>query len=554
MLVPIYKEKENGINSYIEVHFKGGNINAELQIESEYKKWPNGILHPVNQNAEKYAIEFMFLEYKYWGQNKFMIKDKNLFSKGFAEHDPKIGKPTFLVLNINSKKLDYSSFADDPDDCVEIEIWINPNGDDCNCDGDEYYTGESYFEGNCDDGSSGGGSGGGGSGGSFGYGFGLGTGYGLGNSGGYSGPCGGFPCTSSGGYSGWSPINNNSTTTSPTYSSTVIFLGAILSLETNEKDWLSQNPSVALGIQEFLTESLNDEDPNTLLAYMDIFPPETISAAKASIHASMLNLIEGPYDQEHFESIKSDLPSPLNTNSFDPNFWLHFRISCAFIKLENPDWPNWKVYIHAMKETTHLMLDLAGLVPGWGEIADITNGVIYAIEGDGVNASLSFAAAIPIAGWASTATKLARKTVIALDGSRRSLKWIKDANGIIKFGDRGLLRKVLGLASGDPRIAHHMIPWEHGTKNIVQKAASGTDPFHLNELLNGIPLTSVQHNIGHNVYNQKIGQKLDELWNTAVSNNYNADQCAALVRNLANDIKAWISSHPNESINNIILP
>ncbi|WP_188006828.1 LXG domain-containing protein [Sporosarcina sp. ANT_H38] len=54
-------------------------------------------------------------------------------------------------------------------------------------------------------------------------------------------------------------------------------------------------------------------------------------------------------------------------------------------------------------------LDIAGLVPVFGEAADGVNGVIYAARGDELNAALSFGAMIPVAGWASTGGKLALK-------------------------------------------------------------------------------------------------------------------------------------------------
>ncbi|WP_342559991.1 T7SS effector LXG polymorphic toxin [Psychrobacillus sp. FSL W7-1457] len=55
------------------------------------------------------------------------------------------------------------------------------------------------------------------------------------------------------------------------------------------------------------------------------------------------------------------------------------------------------------------VLDLAGLVPVYGEIADGLNGVIYYARGDKLNASLSFAAMVPFLGWGSTGTKIANK-------------------------------------------------------------------------------------------------------------------------------------------------
>jgi len=54
-------------------------------------------------------------------------------------------------------------------------------------------------------------------------------------------------------------------------------------------------------------------------------------------------------------------------------------------------------------------LDIIGLVPVFGEPADAINGLIYLAQGDNLNAGLSFAAVIPIFGWAATAGKLGVK-------------------------------------------------------------------------------------------------------------------------------------------------
>ncbi|WP_093494585.1 T7SS effector LXG polymorphic toxin [Psychrobacillus psychrodurans] len=47
-------------------------------------------------------------------------------------------------------------------------------------------------------------------------------------------------------------------------------------------------------------------------------------------------------------------------------------------------------------------LDIAGLIPVVGEIADGANGLIYTARGDALNATLSFSAMIPVVGMAST--------------------------------------------------------------------------------------------------------------------------------------------------------
>ncbi|MFG3480512.1 hypothetical protein ACGF3K_35690, partial [Streptomyces sp. NPDC047980] len=53
----------------------------------------------------------------------------------------------------------------------------------------------------------------------------------------------------------------------------------------------------------------------------------------------------------------------------------------------------------------HTVLDVAGLVPGVGEIADLANAGWYGLEGDALNASLSAASAIPFVGWGATGAK-----------------------------------------------------------------------------------------------------------------------------------------------------
>ncbi|WP_161487963.1 hypothetical protein, partial [Paenibacillus glacialis] len=56
-------------------------------------------------------------------------------------------------------------------------------------------------------------------------------------------------------------------------------------------------------------------------------------------------------------------------------------------------------------DITQVVLDVAGLIPGIGEAADLLNAGIYAARGDYANAALSAAAAIPFVGWGATAAK-----------------------------------------------------------------------------------------------------------------------------------------------------
>ena len=62
-------------------------------------------------------------------------------------------------------------------------------------------------------------------------------------------------------------------------------------------------------------------------------------------------------------------------------------------------------------DVVHTGLDIVGLIPGVGEVADGANALIYLAEGDKVNAAISAAAMVPGAGMAATGAKLGKKVV-----------------------------------------------------------------------------------------------------------------------------------------------
>ncbi|WP_285593543.1 DUF6531 domain-containing protein [Actinomycetospora sp. NBRC 106378] len=67
----------------------------------------------------------------------------------------------------------------------------------------------------------------------------------------------------------------------------------------------------------------------------------------------------------------------------------------------------------------HAALDVAGLVPVVGEVADGANAAWYTAEGDYLNAGLSAAAMIPFAGWAATGIKGGIKVADAVEAGAR---------------------------------------------------------------------------------------------------------------------------------------
>jgi len=302
------------------------------------------------------------------------------------------------------------------------------------------------------------------------------------NNGGGGGTSGGNtvilgPCSGDGNYGGGGG-NNEPCLEFNAYYLYQQFLGQGINLTFEQVEWIfenTENHQIALQMLDLLQD--------------DGYSDEAIIATQITLST----LAEGMlYYNTYFNIIHQYVDF---NSTYDPVWAIYFSTKCAIIKAQNPIWPDWKVYWEASREIVHLALDLGGLVPVVGEVCDVVNGVIYTIEGDGVNASLSFAAAIPIAGWFSTGAKFAYK------GTN---KFVVKANNIIDFGNRKYLRKNLGLAVGNPQHAHHIIPWDFRSYSIVQKAAKSNNAFHMNEVLNGIPLPSTNHLTGHNLYSNKI--------------------------------------------------
>lgn len=198
------------------------------------------------------------------------------------------------------------------------------------------------------------------------------------------------------------------------------------------------------------------------------------------------------------------------TNPIDPtSYALDISIRIAIIKKDHPNWSQWRCYLEAHWDLIHFGLDILGMIPVGGEVFDVVNGIIYTVQGDGVNASLSFAGAVPIVGWGATGAKWAMITIALANGKNIKLV-LKNINGIIDFGNRSQLREVLQITSSSLQ-AHHIIPWALGNHKIVQNAAKSRGAFHMNELLNGLPIASWRNQPNHNVYNDLIKSKLDAL-------------------------------------------
>jgi hypothetical protein len=88
------------------------------------------------------------------------------------------------------------------------------------------------------------------------------------------------------------------------------------------------------------------------------------------------------------------------------------------------------------KDWGHTALDVLGMVPAVGNIADGINAAWYAAEGDIKNAGLSAAAAIPGLGLFSGGTKLSLKAADAMSDINKATKTAADAKSKIEKGKK----------------------------------------------------------------------------------------------------------------------
>lgn len=237
-------------------------------------------------------------------------------------------------------------------------------------------------------------------------------------------------------------------------------------------------------------------------------------------------------------------------SSLPPNYYptLGIKIFMRYKALKhlNPGWSKATCMWYASKEFIHIALDGFGLIPVIGEPADLLNGVLYAIDGDGLNATLSIASALPIVGWGSTATKYGIKIVEASNiASKVKLVW-KITSAGVDFGSPSKLRKVLNITSSTLQ-AHHIIPWASRNHRVVQNAALSGHAFHMNEFINGIAVASWRNQPNHNAYNTLIRSKLD-----ALPSNLTPDQAFNHLTNILNQAKQAIINNPNLHLNDII--
>jgi hypothetical protein len=110
-----------------------------------------------------------------------------------------------------------------------------------------------------------------------------------------------------------------------------------------------------------------------------------------------------------------------------------------------------KVVINAVQpknllDGLQLGLDIAGLIPGLGEIADGVNAAIYLARGDKVNAALSLTSMIPFAGYGASAVKFGKRIDTAIDKGKDVIKSAKEVLAPVKGKVTKQVENVKGQA------------------------------------------------------------------------------------------------------------
>lgn len=216
--------------------------------------------------------------------------------------------------------------------------------------------------------------------------------------------------------------------------------------------------------------------------------PSSYANSVASINASqnigLIGWINDDKTSSGVPKVYYNIYGDNGTTIFMDGRWTHTRINYQldmdeyFMYVEeierwvpfdpNPTQANqmniWQAIIDILVENGHSFLDLVGLVPVAGEIADGINALWYLAEGDVTNASLSSLSMVPVFGIASTGVKWTRNAL--------KLKKLTGTAGDVWISPKGL--KYLPRSSGQDRLSH---VFEH-VRNTTHYPNGSVKPIH----------------------------------------------------------------------------
>lgn len=128
---------------------------------------------------------------------------------------------------------------------------------------------------------------------------------------------------------------------------------------------------------------------------------------------------------------------------------------------------------------------------------------------------------------------------------------------LLTFSKYNISFLYIGLLAGDVKQAYHLIPWKFTDHAVIQTAAKGANPFHMNELFIGIALDKSIHVEGmvHTVYNSVVETELNKIVSRYADNGValTSDLARSELEGLIRKIASWIQQHPGVNLNNIII-
>ena len=127
------------------------------------------------------------------------------------------------------------------------------------------------------------------------------------------------------------------------------------------------------------------------------------------------------------------------------------------------------------------VLDLAGLVPGFGEVADGSNALISLARGEYIDAALSALAMIPFVGWGATAGKGVKYGLKAADAVDTALKY---SDEIVDVVDTALKYSDEAVEAGDALIKNADDIVE-GAGDSIKAGCFGDLPSNVKNSYNG---------------------------------------------------------------------
>jgi hypothetical protein len=148
LLVPLVPDGSRRVHAIIELRMSDQVVMRVLGAE-DYKLYPHGRLAGSSATAERFAVEFMKIEHLVFGYRQFVLRDDSLL-KPFvpaAQQANRFLKLNIVPLSASNAMLTTTTTGGD---CYEVPVF------EYDANGQEWFTGETQWEGNCENNGAGG--------------------------------------------------------------------------------------------------------------------------------------------------------------------------------------------------------------------------------------------------------------------------------------------------------------------------------------------------------------------------------------------------------------